>query len=110
MESNALVHINFDLAARSPRINFEIIGTEGTLIWDRMNSKIDYFTSTNKEWRTETYSSDDTLAMYPNQARYFVDCIKSGNKPSTDIEDAIKTQKVIDASFKSSIAGKIIYF
>ena len=108
MKSNALVHINFDLAARAPRINFEIIGTQGTIIWDRMKSKIDIFDSNKGKWETENFTVEDTLDMYPNQASYFIDCIKRELEPSTNLIDAIETQKVIDASFKSSETGKLI--
>jgi predicted dehydrogenase len=109
MNSNALVHINFDLASRSPRLNFEIIGTEGSVIWDRSENKIDIFNAESKKWSTEQFTQDDTMAMYPNQAKHFVECIENGTQPIIDIGDAIKTQKVIDAAFKSSETGRLIY-
>ena len=107
-ESGALMQINFDLVARVPRCNFEIIGTEGTIIWDRVNSKIDYYTSESKKWITEDYKPEDTLQMYPNQAKYFIDCIKNNKKPTVDLYDGIKTQRVIDGAFQSSQTGKLV--
>jgi len=48
------------------------------------------------------------MAMYPNQARHFYNCIVNGDKSIIDIRDAIKTQAVIDAGFESSASGKLI--
>ena len=46
--------------------------------------------------------------MYPLQAKHFYDCIYGNQKPLIDIKDAIQTQKVIDAAFKSSETEKFI--
>ena len=48
------------------------------------------------------------MSMYPNQAKHYVDCINKIKKESVNIEDALKTQKIIDASFESSNQGKMI--
>jgi predicted dehydrogenase len=108
MESNALVHINFDLASRTPRLNFEITGTEGSLIWDRALNKIDYYSANSKEWLTEQFTQEDTMAMYPNQAKYFVESIKNGSTIMNSIGDAINTQKVIDGAFESNNTCRLI--
>ena len=108
MKNNVLVHINFDLAARAPRVNFEIIGTKGTLIWDRVDHSIKKFDSDQKDWQTEKYTKEDFLNMYPNQARHFIHCISTKNKPLIDLNDAIKTQEIIDAAFRSSENGNLI--
>ena len=107
-ESGVLIQINFDLVARAPRCNFEIVGTDGTIIWDRTNSRIEYYTSESEEWVVEDFKTEDTLQMYPNQAKYFIDCIKNNQKPNLDLYDGLKTQKVIDGAFQSSLTGKII--
>jgi len=108
MDSNALVQINFDLASRPPRLNFEINGTKGNVIWDRVENKINHYDAESKEWSTEQFTQDDTMAMYPNQAKYFAECIINSNKPMNNIGEVINTQKVIDAAFKSSETGRLI--
>ena len=108
MDSNALIHINFDLASRTPRLNFEITGTEGSVIWDRALNKIDIFNAESKKWSTEQFTQNDTMAMYPNQSKYFLECIKNAVRPMNDIGDALNTQKVIDAAFESNNTGRII--
>ena len=108
MESNALVHINFDLASRTPRLNFEITGTKGSLIWDRALNKIDHYSANSKEWLTEQFTQEDTMAMYPNQAKYFVGSINNGSTVMNSIGDAINTQKVIDGAFESNNTSRLI--
>ena len=40
MKKNILVHINFDLISRFPRVNLEINGSDGSIIWDRVSHEI----------------------------------------------------------------------
>jgi len=107
-ENRSVLQINFDLSSRCPRVSLEIIGTEGTVIWDRIAHEVRVFSASTKEWEERKYSKDDLMAMYPNQARHFYNCIVNGDKSIIDIRDAIKTQAVIDAGFESSASGKLI--
>ena len=106
--SNVLVHANFDLVARAPRCNFEIICSEGTLIWDRIETKIKKFSSESKNWISIDYSMEDVMNMYPKQAEYFMESLKNSDELMNNIDDAIQTQKVLDASFISSSTKKVV--
>ena len=108
MKDDSLVHINFDLSARAPRVNFEIICSNGTVIWDRAEHKIKIFNSADDKWLIEKYNKNDMLKMYDKQAEHFIKCISKEETSEIDLNDAIKTQKVIDAAFKSSESGKLI--
>ena len=44
----------------------------------------------------------------PTCSEYFIDCIRNNISPMIDIEDALKTQKIIDAAFESSHSKKLI--
>ena len=102
LEQGILAHINFDLVSRVPRISFEIVCSEGTVIWDRMEHEIRIFNVTENKWSIENFTKDDLMSMYPLQAKHFYDCIFNNEEPMVDIEDSIKTQKIIDACFKSN--------
>lgn len=102
---------NFDLFSRYPRVSLEIIGSKGNLIWDRISPEIRIYTSKTKKWKIKKFTTNDTLKMYDNQARFFINLIKKTKiKNFLDIEDAIKTQRIIDKSFESSIKNKKIIF
>ena len=108
MTNKSLVQINFDLVSRSPRCSFEIVGSKGTVIWDRINFNIELFTSENKKWTEELFTKEDLLEMYSTQAKHFVDCIKRKEESLISIDEAINTQKVIDATFESSLQKTLI--
>ncbi len=101
-------HLNFDLVARSPRVFLEINGSEGIIIWDRVGHKIKIYRVKQNKWKTLSFTKTDFLKMYSNQARHFVNCLKGKEKEIINIKDAIKTQKIIDNSFKSSKKNKLI--
>ena len=44
---------------------------------------------------------------YPQEMAHFIDCIKTGNKPKTDGEYALKITCILDAMYKSAKTGKI---
>jgi len=108
MKNKSLVQINFDLSSRTPRINFEIVGKEGIIIWDRVENNLKIYTTNTKKWELIKFSKEDMLQMYPIQAQHFYDCIYNKQKPLTNIKDAILTQKIIDAAFKSNKTEKFI--
>ena len=108
MKNKSLIQINFDLSTRTPRVNFEIVGKKGIIIWDRIENNLKIFTTETKTWQLIKFSQEDMLKMYPIQAKHFYDCIYNNQEPLTNIKDAILTQKVIDAAFKSSATEKFI--
>jgi len=73
MKNGSLVQINLDLSSRTPRVNFEIIGKEGTIIWDRVVNSLMVFTAKTKKWEVIKFSKEDLLNMYPIQAKHFYD-------------------------------------
>jgi len=96
-------HANFDLISRYPRVNIEIIGSKGNIIWDRIDPEIKIYSSIEKKWRVQKFKKEDTLSMYNNQAKFFVHLLSSRKiKNFLDIDDAMKTQNIIDKSFLSS--------
>ena len=48
LKKNIYVHVNFDLLARYPRNNFEIIGSKGTIVLDRVENKLKIFQAKTK--------------------------------------------------------------
>jgi len=108
MKDNTLVQINFDLVARVPSCKMEVTAENGTLIWDRVNHKIQAYEIEKQKWEEDVYSKEDFLNMYINQTDYFIKCLKQKSKPMNDIYDAMKTQEIIDKSFLSSKEKKLI--
>tara|TARA_B100000787_G_scaffold168216_1_gene156551 strand:- start:1742 stop:2740 length:999 start_codon:yes stop_codon:yes gene_type:complete len=108
MNNKSIVQMSFDLFSRTPRIYLEITGSKGTIIWDRVNHEIKIYNRENNNWKTERYNLNNLLSMYPNQAKYFYECILKKRKNFNNIGDALNTQRVIDAGFLSSKQKKIV--
>ena len=108
MKNQMLVQLSFDLISRSTFCRIEMNGSKGSIIWDRVDHSLKYYSSKTKKWKKEKFTKKDFLDMYPNQAKHFVSCLRKKTKPAITIYDALKTQKIIDCSFLSNKKKKII--
>ena len=46
--------------------------------------------------------------MFDNQARHFIDCIRSNKKPPVPLDDGITVMKMLDAIYKSAKIGRSV--
>jgi len=96
---------HFDLLGRSPQIGMEIIGADGTIIWDRINPSIKIYDVTTKKWFEELFEADDTVSSYKYQAQAFIDNINNGKKLKNNLDSGRKTLEVLLASIASNEEG-----
>ncbi len=108
LKNDALAQISFDLNARYTFCKIEATGENGTAIWDRVDHSIKIFDSNEKKWSEEQFTKDDFLEMYPNQTKHYLECLKNKTTPLIDINDALKTQLIIDKCFESSSKKKMV--
>ena len=108
MKNKVIVQMSFDLFSRTPRIYLEITGQKGTIIWDRVDHQIKIFDRKKKKWKIEKFDLKNLMSMYPKQAKYFFDCLTKKKVNFNNINDALKTQRIIDAGFKSSEKEKVV--
>jgi predicted dehydrogenase len=103
--SGPVVEAHFDLLGRSPRVGAEFIGSEGTILWDRIDPKISLYDAKTQEWETETFEADDTVQSYARQAKHFLECIAEGSTSRTPLADGRATLRVLLASFAAAESG-----
>lgn len=108
MKNKMLINLSFDLVSKPNNCKIEIKGSKGTLIWNRDEHNLKFYSYKNKKWKIYKFSKKNFLDMYKKQAQHFVDSIYKKTKPIIDIEDAIKTQNIIDKCFLSQKTGKKI--
>ena len=109
LASKSLVQINFDLISRYPRVNLELNGSKGSIIWDRVSHQIKIYNIKKKKWKIYKFNKKDFLNMYSNQTKYLMNLIKRKKiTHDQDINDSIKTQNIIDRSFESSIKKRFL--
>lgn len=106
-ESGLAAQAHFDLLGRTPRIGLEVIGAEGTLLWDRIDPSIRVFSAATGEWTEESFDKDDTVQSYPRQAKAFLECLKGGQATRNDLAEGRRTLAVLRAAFDSSQSGMV---
>ncbi len=99
---------HFDLLGRTARIDAEFIGSEGTLLWDRISGKIEIYDAATKEWELEDFGTDSFVQSYDRQAAHFIDCVRNGTTPRTTLADGRKTLAVLIAALESSKTGRLV--
>lgn len=99
---------HFDLLGRTPRVGAELVGSEGTLLWDRISGKIDVFDVATKKWAHEDFGPQSFVTCYDRQAAHFIDCVRSGAAPRTTLADGCKTLDVLMAALRSSDEGRVV--
>lgn len=108
MKNKVIVQMSFDLFSRTPRIYLEITGQKGTIIWDRVDHQIKIYNREKNKWKVEKFDLNNLMSMYPRQAKYFYECLTKKRKNFNNINDALRTQQIIDAGFKSNKKEKIV--
>ena len=73
-----------------------------------MDHQIKIFDRKKKKWKIEKFDLKNLMSMYPKQAKYFFDCLTKKKVNFNNINDALKTQRIIDAGFKSSEKEKVV--
>lgn len=107
-KSGLVAEAHFDLLGRSPRIGLELIGANGTLLWDRISGKIEVFEPNSKEWSIEDFGTDDFVKSYDLQAKDVIERFRKNESSDCDFEDGLKTLKILEASLESSNSGRLI--
>jgi predicted dehydrogenase len=104
--SGVVAETHFDLLGRIPRVRMELIGSKGTLIWDRIEHTVSVYEAEHKRWSVYPYSLADYLKMYPLEVAHFLSCVRDGQAPLISLEDARKTLEVLLASFESAHSAR----
>jgi predicted dehydrogenase len=107
-EKGAVCSIYFDFVDRIPRKSLELIGSEGTLIWnyDKSERLILFKNSTGEHSRfvlKENYAQ-----CYIDEIKDFFACISSNRAPMSDGWNGLSTQRVLDMALESNGTGRII--
>ncbi len=99
---------HFDLLGRTPRIDLELIGSLGTLLWDRITGEVSLYESSKGEWILENFGKEDFVKSYANQIDHVIESFDNNLSPECDLKDGIITLKVLEAALRSSESKKVI--
>ena len=107
-KSGVVAQAQFDLLGRTPRIQLELTGSKGTMLWDRIDHGLRVFTSDKMTWEEFPYTTDDLLSMYTNEVAHFIECVDQKKQPLIDLRDSQATMRVLLAAIQSSRSGRTV--
>jgi predicted dehydrogenase len=102
-----LTSLYFDYVDRRPRKSLELIGSEGTMIWEYSTEERLRLYRDAKE-HTRVVIKDNYAQSYVDELREFFRCIESGEKPLSDGWNGLSTQRVLDMAMESSRTGRVV--
>jgi predicted dehydrogenase len=107
-QSGAVGSIHLDLLGRAPRKNLEIIGTDGTLLWDWDGHEVRLFRGSTKQWELFPHTVKDYNEVYLDEGRHFIECVRTGREPLITGEDGKRTLQLILAGIESAKTERMV--
>ncbi len=107
-KSGVVGEAHFDLLGRAARVDAELIGANGTLLWDRISGKIEVYDAATKKWDVEDFGRDSFVTCYDRQAAHFIECVRARSTPRITLADGRKTLDLLTAALESSKSGRVV--
>jgi len=97
----------FDFVDRRPRKSLDLIGSEGTMIWEYdTEERLRLYREAKEHVRIVV--KENYAQCYIDEIKDFFDCIKTGKKPMTDGWNGLSTQRVLDMAMESNRTGMVV--
>ena len=100
--------VHLDFFGQPPRVHAEIIGSRGTLLWDRISGRVEVYDTEEKSWSVDDFGKDSFVTCYDRQAVHFLECVRDRKPTRTPLSDGRKTLAVLEAALRSSQGGHAI--
>lgn len=101
--------VHLDYVQRAPRRTLEIIGTEGTILWDYDAGTLRLYRAKEKKWRTHTLPRAFTRnTMFLLEMKHFLDCVRHGRQTEIPFAEGARSLATALAAKKSSVREKLI--
>ena len=101
------VSVHLDFNCRHATRHCTVYGTSGTLAWDAIERRVDWWPVEGKaRVICFDFGYDD---MYARQLIHFLDSIENGTKPNVSLKDGLDVLLIVDAARRSYETGRRIY-
>jgi len=109
LESGAIGNIHVDYLQRPYRRSFYFYGEQGSMEWDFSSNEIKVYKLDKKEWEiTRIDPSYELNQMYKDEISHFLNILAGKEASLSNIEDAVRILKVIEAVKNSSKEGIVV--
>jgi predicted dehydrogenase len=90
-DQGALGEIHLDYVQRAYHRTCQIIGDEGTILWDYTAGRVRWYSAHNKNWQCfDNPAGWEANEMYVNEMRHFIDCLARRAQPEQDLSEAAR--------------------
>jgi predicted dehydrogenase len=103
----AVGSVHVDLVQRAAHRGCRVVGTTGTLVWDRDSHSVRLYSADAREWMPVHPRDDNAFAdMYREELADFLDAAsgRATHRGATGV-DGLRVLEVVDAARRSSTAG-----
>jgi predicted dehydrogenase len=101
--------LNIDFIRHDTTRKCFAIGEKGTLLWDGISGKVEYFEKGGSDWSKVFLSNTDRNYTYSEEIKSFFSSIECEEPPYVSGDDGLRTVLVVEAIKESSNTGSIIY-
>jgi predicted dehydrogenase len=111
-QSGALGSLHLDYTQRFKRRRSEVVGSEGTLIWEGRGktpdlSTIECYTAGSEQWRqVEAAAAVDPNECYVDEMQHFLRCLEGREAPRMSLDQAEKVLRVALGAKRSGETGE----
>jgi len=108
-DSGAIGEVHLDYIQRTKSRACQIIGEEGTIIWDINEECVKLFKAESGKWEIYPQKKDfDVNNMYTDEMKYFIECIEKGERVYPDARDGKKVLEIAVSAKQSSLNKELI--
>ena len=101
------VHVHQDLLRRPPRRTYEVIGEEGTIVWDYHGGTV-VTARAGEEPDVTSFDGHDRNELYLAELRHFLACIDGRERPVVGVREGAETLRVALAAKRSLETGEVV--
>jgi predicted dehydrogenase len=105
----AIAEVHLDYIQRSYGRTCQIIGEEGTILWDFNEKQVRLFTAESGKWQIFSQRPDyDINEMYIEETKHLLQCYDGSIRPVQDIKSAKRVLEIALAAKEAAKTGKVV--
>ncbi len=109
LKSGAMSEVHLDYIQHPYGRSCQLLGEEGTILWDFHDKQVKLYTTRTKKWRKFHEPTDyDINQMYIEEMKHFIRCLEGKGRPMQDIKTGKKVLEIVLAAKESAKTGKVI--
>ena len=101
--SGAVAEIHLDYLQRSYERGCQIVGENGSLLWDFREAQVRWYDASRREWTEIAQPPGWTLNdMYVAEMRHFLDCVRERKPTMLPVSEAARVMELVFAAKRSA--------